>query len=123
MVEDCLRSFIHTHGLLCKHVVQRYLERSTPIPLFNASGLCLFQNSSENLTKESPRTYAVNHVHDSYKILTDAHIPAFLSVWEKLAENPVLEVTNPNMVARKPGRHNGFKNKVSEKRDKLAWIM
>lgn len=57
----------------------------------------------------------------THKNLTNAQNPAILSLWEKVTENPVQEVTNPNLVSKKQSRYHGFKNKVPEKRDKLAF--
>jgi hypothetical protein len=104
MVGDCLESLSHSYGLLCKYVLGRDQERSTPVPIDSMDSqwhLMLKEsmlniNSSTYLTEESPRMSTMNCVQDFKGNLTDALIPTFLSLWEEVTENPVQEVANPN---------------------------
>jgi len=127
-VGDCLGSFTNIYGLPCKHTLRKHLESGTPIPLDSIhpqwhlkieNPLC-----PQDCFKDkqfSPRTGVVNRIKGYIETLADSQIPTFLSVWEKVSENPVQQVANPIIVAKKRGRPAGALNKVTKKRDKSAF--
>lgn len=125
---ECLGTFTQTYGLPCKHLLKQLIEIEAPIALDSIHRQWHLTMEQPLLNKEtteepvvSPRTNTTNRIQTFIGSLTNAQIPTFLSLWDTIIENPIQQVSNPQVVTKKRGRPSGSLNKVSKRREKSAF--